>query len=404
MRPRLRTNTGLRPSSASRVRTAAVLLFASTVPVLAKTPDVAVTIKPIHALVTSVMDGIATPHLLVTGTASPHTYSLKPSDARALNNADVFFRISGNVEPFTNKVITSLPKSVRVITLSETDGLTLLPVRAGSTFEAHKHDDHEPGDHDDHGHAKHKDHDHDGHKDHDDHKKHAHKAGKHDDHKDHHHGHGHKGHDDHADKHGHKAAKHDDHKDHHDGHGHKDHDDHADKHGNEMHDGHIWLDPKNARRLVQKIADVLSEIAPEHRAKLQENAKRTIAEIKDLELEISKALKGLKDSRFIVFHDAYQYFERRFGLNATGAITVSPEVQPSAKRINEIRKKIADLSVSCIFTEPQTRARVVATVTEGTKTKTAVLDPAGQSIKPGKKAYKELLLGLAGTMQSCLAK
>ncbi len=316
---------------------------------------VTATIKPIHALVSQVMEGVGTPDLLVKGAASPHTYALKPSDARALHNANVFFRVSETVEPFTTRLVAALPETVRVVTLAETPGIELLPIRRGETFEVHDHGD-------GHGH----DHDHE----------HAHEHA-HDDHKHHDHGH-----------------------DHHD-HGH----DHDEPHAHAPHDmdGHVWLDPHNARKMLAEIARVLSEAAPAHAEAFRANEAKAAAALDKLEADIARDLAPLKGKPYIVFHDAYQYFERRFGLSPVGSITVSPEVRPSAKRLTEIRRKLTALDASCVFAEPQYQARLVTAVTEGTTARAGTLDPEGALIEPGPGAYDKLLRNLASGMKSCLA-
>lgn len=307
---------------------------------------VTVTIKPVHALVAQVMEGVGTPALLVQGAASPHTYALKPSDAKALNHANVFFRVSNTVEPFTRKIVSALPESVRTVTLAEAPGIELLSVRTGETFERHGHDDHG--------------HDHDGH---------GHDA------------HGHQGHNDH-----HAEGDHT-------------HDDHAD----EARDGHVWLDPENARKMVAEIARVLAQASPEHAETFKANAARADAALVALETDIGRDLAPVKDKPFVVFHDAFQYFEHRFGLTAVGSITVSPEAKPSAKRLTEIRRKLAALSASCVFSEPQFQARLVAAVTEGTSARSGTLDPEGALVEPGPGAYETLLRNLASGLKSCLA-
>lgn len=321
---------------------------------LAATPaaaeiSVTATIKPIHALVAQVMQGVGEPSLLVKGAASPHTYALKPSDAKALNHANVVFRVSETVEPFTRKIAASLPDSVRVVTLADAPGIEWLPVRTGDTFEAHDHA-----------------HDHDGH----DHN-----------HAEHDHGHDH-------------------------GHNHGDSHDHADapRDGSAPRDGHVWLDPENARKMLTEIARVLSEADPANAETFKANAARADAAIKTLEDEIARDLAPIKDKPYVVFHDAYQYFEHRFGLAAVGSITINPEAKPSAKRLTEIRKKLASLSASCVFGEPQFQTRLVATVTEGTSARAGTLDPEGALVEPGPAAYETLLRNLANGLKSCLVR
>lgn len=312
---------------------------------------VVATIKPIHALVAQVMEGVGAPSLLVQGAASPHSYALKPSDARALNGADVVFRVSETVEPFTRKIAASLPKSVRMVTLAEAPGLELLALRTGETFEGHDHShDH------DHGHADHHNHGHD------------------------HHDHGHHDHGTHADDH--RA-------------------DHA-KEAAASRDGHVWLDPANARRMVTEIARVLSEADPDHAAAFAANADRTRQRLEALQADVARELAPLKDKPFVVFHDAYQYFEHRFDLAAVGSITLSPEAQPSAKRLTEIRRKLASLSAACVFAEPQFKPKLVAAVTEGTSARAGTLDPEGALLDPGPGAYEALIRNLATGLKSCL--
>ena len=281
---------------------------------------VAVTIKPIHSLVTALMEGIGTPTLLVDGAASAHSFALKPSGVRAINAADVFIRVSETLETFTGKIVSALPDRVRVVTLAQTPGLKLLDLRTGRTFAPHVHDG-------------------------------------------------------------------DDQEEHNDG---------ATK------DGHIWLDPDNAKAIVAHLAQVLSERAPEHAPRLRANAKALNARIDALSARIEAETKPLKDKPFVVFHDAYQYFDRRFDLDAIGSITVSPEVQPSAKRLTELRRKIRALKAVCVFAEPLFQPNLVAAVTEGTQARSATLDPEGLTLEPGADLYFELMRNLAGGLKSCL--
>lgn len=303
---------------------------------------VVVTSKPIHALVSSVMTGIGSPKLLVDGPASPHTYSLKPSDARSVHGADVFFRVSEQLEPFTGKLLKALPKSVRVVSLAETPGLQLLEQREGGAFEEHEHEEA----------------DHHGEADHDD-KEHAH----------------------------------DDHHEHEDEHDH----DHA-----EARDPHVWLDPENAKAMVGHIANVLAELAPDNANALRANAEAEIARINKLSDELAREMAPLSGKPFIVYHDAYQYFEKRYGLAAAGSVTVSPDLPPSGKRLQELRDKIASAGALCVFAEPHFDPRVVKVVVEGTKARTGTLDPEATTLTPGPDLYAKLMRALAANMKACL--
>ena len=110
--------------------------------------------------------------------------------------------------------------------------------------------------------------------------------------------------------------------------------------------------------------------------------------------EINDDLKPVRGRGYVVFHDAYQYFEKRFGVSAIGSITVSPEVMPGAERITELREKVKSLDATCVFSEPQFEPKLVATVTENTNAGSGVLDPLGASIKEGPELYFTLIMGL----------
>jgi zinc transport system substrate-binding protein len=284
--------------------------------------EVVVTIKPLHALAARVMAGAGTPHLLVQGALSPHTYALKPSDAARLNRADVFVRMSDAMEPFTARIVKSLPRRVQVVTLGDTPKLRLLPRRTGAMFaesvEGHGHD---------HGHS----HDHGG------------------------------------------------------------------------MDGHAWLDPVNAKLMVDRIADALSRRDPTHSAAFRANAAQLKDDLDALSADLARDLVPVAGKPYVVFHDALQYFERRYGLKAVGAIAASPEVPPGARRLSVLRRQILDHKAECIFAEPQLDARLVAAVVEGTPARVGTIDPEGIGIEAGPDHYFALLRGLARDLKACLA-
>ena len=119
-------------------------------------------------------------------------------------------------------------------------------------------------------------------------------------------------------------------------------------------------------------------------------------------LELSERLSPLTGRSFVVFHDAYQYFEKRFGLDAAGSVTVSPDLAPSVKRISALRAKIGQLKAACVFAEPQFEPRLIATITENTTAKRGVLDPLGASIPAGAGHYTALLRKMAADFAECL--
>lgn len=161
---------------------------------------------------------------------------------------------------------------------------------------------------------------------------------------------------------------------------------------------HLWLDPAMAKRIVTLTADALSQIDPARRDRYQDNAKQMIERLERLDLRLKKQLAPVKDTPYIVFHDAYQYFESAYGLNAVGSLTIDPERKPGVKRIKEIRAKINSLNARCVFSEPQFQSRLVATVIEGTKTRTGILDPLGADIPEGVDAYFQLMTRLGDNL------
>ena len=289
--------------------------------------------KPLHSLVAAIMQGAGQPSLLVKGAASPHSYALKPSDARSLESADVVFWLGEGMELFLVKPLAALPAHARVVELGDTPGLVLLKPRAGGVWEAHRHDVDETAAADDHGAAAGGDHD-------------------------------------------------------------------ADPHA--AYDSHLWLDPENARRLVAPIVQTLSEADPDHAALYAANGAALDRRLRDLDRELASALAPAKDVPFIVFHDAYQYLEARYGLTGVGSITVSPEQPPGAKRLQEIRRKVEDQQARCVFREPNFAPTLVDNMISGTAARTGVLDPEGAGLTEGPDLYFALMRGLAQSLRLCL--
>ncbi|MCB2108465.1 MAG: zinc ABC transporter substrate-binding protein [Rhodobacteraceae bacterium] len=183
-----------------------------------------------------------------------------------------------------------------------------------------------------------------------------------------------------------------------DEHDHEEHGD-ADHHG---HDGHVWLDPRNAIAITDSIAETLAAQDPANADHYRRNANAVITRIRALDQTLASRLSGVKSKPFIVFHDAYQYFDRRYGLNAVGAITVSPDRPPGARRIAEIKAAIAQRGAVCVFAEPQFEPRLIETLIEGTPAKSGVLDPGGSRLKPGQNLYFDLMTRLADDLIACL--
>ena len=318
---------------------------------------VVASIKPIHSLVSYLMDGVSKPSLIVDGYASPHGFALKPSHAKMLQEADIIFWVGEDLENFLEKPLTSIAKKAEKIELMEAHGLNKLKFRERNIFD----------DHDDHGHE-------DGHKKKDDH----------DDHDDH----GHKKKDDHGhDEDGHKK------KDDHD-----DHDDHEGHHHGEF-DPHIWLDPINAKIILNEMVEHLIENDAKNASTYKSNLDKALKDIDKLTMEVMTELSQSTSS--IVFHDAYQYFEERFNVNVLGAFTVNTDVMPGAEQLAEIREIIEHDKVSCIFSEPQFNPDIINAVAKDMDIKTGVLDPLGATLDPGKDLYFNLIKNMSKSFKGC---
>ena len=314
----------------------------------ADTPQVAVDIAPVHSLVARVMDGIGKPDLIIQPGASPHEYSLRPSEASALQAADLVFWIGPDLTPWLTDTIGTLASDAVVTELMEADGTIELEFREGALFEAHDHDDH--GDDDDH----------DNHGDDDDH-------------------------DDHGDDDDHDEAES----------GHEGHD-----HG--AHDPHAWLSPKNAMNWLNVIAGQLSAVDPDNAGAYFANAAAGRTEIKTLIGEVTATLDPVRGGQFIVFHDAYQYFEMDFDFPASGAISISDASDPSPARIAKIQARIAEQGIDCVLAEPQFNPGLVATVLDGTDAQTGILDPLGSDLELGPAFYPQLIRNLSNVLADCM--
>lgn len=296
----------------------------------ADAPSVAVDIPPIHSLVTKVMAGVGAPNLIVQPGASPHGYSLRPSEAAALQDADVVYWVSEGLTPWLKAPIKALAGDAKSVELLEVDGATELEFREGVAFEKHEHDE--------------------------------------DDHDEAHHA--------------------------------EDEDEHA--HDEHAHDPHAWLDPENAKVWLDVIATDLAGIDPENADTYAANAAAAKSDLNALINEIDVDLAKVRGTNFVVFHDAYQYFENRFHIPAVGAITLGDASAPSPARIAEIRGKVAELGVTCAFTEPQFNPGLLQAVFQDSGTTTGVLDPLGADLPLGSELYPQLLRNLANSLTTCL--
>ena len=284
------------------------------------------------------MDGIGKPDLIVDGYASPHGFSMKPSHAKMLQNAELIFWVGEDLESFLEKPLSSIAKKAEKIELIEIKGLNVLKFRERNIFDEHNHDDHDDHDnHDDHG----KKEEHDDHDDHDDHEGHAHGE----------------------------------------------------------YDPHIWLDTMNAKAMLNEMAEHLIENDPKNEAKYKSNLDKALKDIDKLTIEVMTELNNSVSS--IVFHDAYQYFEKRFNVNVLGAFTVNTDVMPGAEQLAEIREIIEHDKVACVFSEPQFNPDIINAVAKDMKIKTGVLDPLGATLDSGKDLYFKLIRNMSASFKGC---
>lgn len=263
-------------------------------------------IKPVHGLVAMVMHGVGVPDMIIQSGVSPHDFSLRPSQAEMLQDADVIFWVGEDLTPWLANSINKLAPNAMSLGLLEGTDTVLLEM---FTSDGHDHGSHDP---------------------------------------------------------------------------------------------HAWLDPENGKIWLTAIATELAKRDPVHAEIYQTNALRGHGQIDEVIAEIKELLDGIEANNLIVYHDAYRYFEERFGLSVVGSIALSDATTPSAARIGEIVNTIRTKDVVCIFSEPQFNAGLIATVTEGSNVKNAILDPLGHKLDIGVGFYPALLKDMANTIRNCV--
>jgi zinc transport system substrate-binding protein len=318
----------------------------------AESRTVVASILPIHSLVAGLVGEIHAVEVLLPASASPHGYAMRPSEAQKLQAADLLVWVGPDLETFLERPLSERRSGRTVISLLEDLELTQLPGREGGVWATHEHD---------HGHG-------------------------------HEHGHGH--------GHGH-GAKHDGHAADDHGHGHHDH---GPEPGAHAADAHIWLSPAVAREIVSGLTEHLVRWDSANGAAFEQNRDALIARIDALDAAIAAQVEPVRDRPFIVFHDAYQYFEQHYGLNAAGSITLDPALSPGARRVHELRARLQADDVACLFTEPQFRPALAETLVQGTTTRLGELDPVGSDLEPGPDAWFTLMHNLADSLTACLSK
>lgn len=280
-------------------------------------------LKPIGFIAAAIGDGVTDTQVLLPDGASEHDYSLRPSDVKRLQNAELVVWIGPEMEAFMDKSTRAFPdaKKVTIATLPAVKGLLMKGADDDEHEHAHHHDVDEKGD------------------------------------GDHHHG---------------------------------------------EYNMHLWLSPVIARATAVAIHDKLMELMPQSRAKLDANLQEFETQLAVTDKQVGNELAPLKGKGYFVFHDAYGYFEKHYGLTSLGHFTVNPEIQPGAQRLHEIRTQLVEQKATCVFAEPQFRPAVVEAVARGTSVRMGTLDPLGTAVQLGKTSYMQFLTQLANQYASCL--
>jgi len=290
-------------------------------PSLATPPKVVTTIPPLQSIAANVMQGIATPKALLPGSASPHSYALKPSDAKTLSEADLIVWVGPALEGFLEKSMKTLGNKAATLELLTEKDLLLLDSRDGDgDSDDHKHRDHEHGTH---------------------------------------------------------------------------------EHG-EI-DPHIWLNTINGKEIANLVARRLGEMDPENGKKYLDNAREFSQRLDKIRRRLEVQLRSYATIPFMTYHDGFQYFEQAFSLHSKGYVTLNPERPIGAKRVTLLRASMASDKVQCLFMEPQYEPKLVETLTEGTKVRTAIADPLGADIPMGIDFYPKLIENLGNAFVSCLS-
>lgn len=295
-----------------------VLCWLGVTPALAADNSrVLTTIKPLQQIAAAVMQDIDKPALLMEPGASPHSYALRPSDRRALAEAERIYWIGPELELFLQDLLERQDSAVDLLHLPQ------MTVREQQQVHNFQNDEH---------------------------------AG---------HAHGH-------------------------------------EHDHGILDAHIWLSPDNARVIARYMAEDLASIYPQHVDQLQANLAVFEHSLTALDDRLQARLTPLRDKPYFVFHDGYGYFEDHYGVRPQGIFSLSHEVQPGARHVNQLRQQLQAAGPSCVFTEPQFTPRLVNSLTQGLPVSVGVLDPLGSAIEVGPRGYERMLADLGDSLAECL--
>jgi len=286
-----------------------LLIFISPLQVYAAAPEILVTLKPLHSLVTALTLNITEPELLFDNLQSPHDYAMKPSDRRRISRADIIIYASPEIESFMPALQSSLSHK-KIISLTNITGINLLKARA---FDFH------------------------------DSKKNRHHT-----------------------------------------------------------DGHIWLSIDNAIVISRYLSEEFIKQDKGNAEKYRSNNSHLIAKLKQLKKELQQQMQPVSRQPFLIFHDAFQYFENDFKLTAGLFVTTSPEHKVGIRHIRDLKKKIQQQNIRCVFYEPPNIPEIIQTITENQQVQLIPLEPLGIKYQADHKQYFKLLTGISNKLYHCL--
>jgi len=278
-------------------------------PGLTKNLTITTTIRPLHSLLSNLMQGVGTPVLLLDSNQSPHHYSLRPSQRRSLAHSDLIFWIGEGLESFMPRVLNSIPKNIKVIELIDSKSLTLLAPRS---------------DHNTHGHG----------------------------------------------------------------------------HGHDQHDPHIWLSIDNAVTIARVMTDALSQFDPARQNIYYTNLKKLVTKLEQTKKKLQSSFKKT-NFNYLVYHDAFQYFEQLIKLKPLAAISTDEEHAPGIRHLSEVNQLIAKNKINCLIYNTPTEPAIARTLVAQKNIKKIYIEPLGQALQSGPDLYFDLIQSLSAGYQQC---
>lgn len=320
-----------------------LVLFIGATPTLAKSPKVVASIGPIHSIASAIMNGVGEPHLIIRPGDSAHHFHLRPSDVRALSEADHIFWIGPELEVFLTKPISALSNNHASRPLDDLHGLKKLKPRQLKEWKIEEYHEEENSEHS---------------------KKHS----------------------DHSEKHEDHSEKHSEHSEH-----------------SEHVDMHLWMDPDNALIMAEFIATTLINSDKDNQEIYRNNLGIFTNEINSISDNINKSLKEKSSQEFLLNHDAFQYFEARYGLKSIGSVTLYHDQKPGAAHIRDLKTRIDEQDVSCFLSTAKASDALLETLFDTKPIKSVASDPLGGQFPAGRDQYLQMIRSTAEQLADCLA-